>query len=93
MCPPSAEVGTGADVKLIISIDAVHTQTTTARLIRKTLGWHYLMVAKQNQPGVLARLTALPRRLAPIVTTDSDDKPRHGRIETRTFQISPPQPK
>jgi predicted transposase YbfD/YdcC len=78
---------TGATAKLMISIDAMHTQTATARLIRKTLGWHYLMVAKDNQPAMLARLTALPWHLTPVAATDSDDKPRHGRIETRTFQI------
>lgn len=78
---------TGTGVKLMITIDAMHTQTATARLIRKTLGWHYTMVAKQNQPGLLTRLAALPWHLTPIVATDSDDRPRHGRIETRTFQI------
>lgn len=78
---------TGSTAKLMITIDALHTQTATARLIRQTLGWHYLMVAKENQPGMLARLAALPWNLTPIVATDSDDKPNHGRIETRTFQI------
>jgi predicted transposase YbfD/YdcC len=77
----------GSTTKLMITIDAMHTQTATARLIRKTLGWHYTMVAKDNQPGMLARLAALPWHLTPVVATDSDDKPRHGRIETRTFQI------
>jgi predicted transposase YbfD/YdcC len=78
---------TGSSAKLMITIDAMHTQTATARLIRKTLGWHYTMVAKDNQPGMLSRLTSLPWHLAPIVATDSDEKPSHGRIETRTFQI------
>ena len=77
----------GATAKLLITIDAMHTQTVTARLIRRYLGWHYLMVCKNNQPTTLARLTALPWRHAPVVAEDSSDKPRHGRIETRTFQI------
>lgn len=76
-----------AGVKLVITIDAMHTQTATARLIRRYLGWHYLMVCKDNQPATLARLSALPWSRTPIVATDSSDKPRHGRIETRTFQI------
>lgn len=78
---------TGVKVKLLVTIDAMHTQTTTARLIRRYLGWHYLMVCKGNQPATLARLSALPWSHAPIVATDSSDKPRHGRVETRTFQI------
>jgi predicted transposase YbfD/YdcC len=77
----------GSNVKFMVTIDAMHTQTATAKLIRKTLGWHYLMCAKENQPGMLARLAALPWQLTPVVATDSDDKPSHGRIETRTFQI------
>lgn len=77
----------GHDVKFMVTIDAMHTQTATARLIRKTLGWHYTMCVKENQPGMLARLAALPWHLTPVVATDSDDKPSHGRIETRTFQI------
>jgi predicted transposase YbfD/YdcC len=77
----------GSTVKLLITIDAMHTQTATARLIRRYLGWHYLMVCKDNQPTTLARLAALPWSHAPIVATDSSERPRHGRIETRTFQI------
>jgi predicted transposase YbfD/YdcC len=77
----------GAKVKLLVTIDAMHTQTATARLIRRFLGWHYLLVCKDNQPATLARLTALPWRSAPVVATDSTDKPGHGRTEIRTFQI------
>ncbi len=77
----------GSPVKLIISLDAMHTQTATARLIRRYLGWHYLLVCKDNQPTLLTRLIGLPWTQAPIVATDSIDKPAHGRIETRTFQI------
>lgn len=78
---------TGTKVKLLVTIDAMHTQTATARLIRRHLGWHYLLVCKDNQPTTLTRLLALPWPHAPIVATDSNHKPRHGRVETRTFQI------
>lgn len=77
----------GVKTKLLITIDAMHTQTATARLIRKTLGRHYLMIVKDNQAGAFARLTALPWHLTPVTATDSDDRPRHGRIETRNIQI------
>ncbi|MFR9750536.1 ISAs1 family transposase [Nocardia sp. 004] len=83
----SAVKATGSKVRLIISIDAMHTQTATARLIRRYLGWHYLLVCKDNQPSLLTRLTGMPWTHAPVVATDSIDKPAHGRIETRTFQI------
>jgi predicted transposase YbfD/YdcC len=77
----------GTGVKLMITIDAMHTQTGTARLIRRYLGWHYLMIAKDNQPGLLKRLTRLPWNAVPIVATDSDTAPRHGRVEHRTLQV------
>lgn len=77
----------GIPVKLLFTIDAMHTQTATARLIRRYLGWHYLLVCKDNQPGYLAKVKNLPWRDTPIVATDSNDTPAHGRRETRTFQI------
>jgi predicted transposase YbfD/YdcC len=77
----------GSGVKLLITIDAMHTQKATAALVYERLGWHYLMVAKDNQPGMLARLAALPWQLVPVTATDSDTQPSHGRIETRTLQI------
>ena len=45
------------------------------------------MVVKSNQAGLLARITAQPWASAPVVCTDSDEKPHHGRIETRTVKI------
>lgn len=78
---------TGSKVKLIVTIDAMHTQTATARLIRRYLGWHYLLVCKDNQPTLQQRLKRLPWAAAPIAATDSSDKPAHGRIETRSLQI------
>ena len=39
------------DVRLLVTIDAMHTQAATARLICGTLKSHYLMVVKANQPN------------------------------------------
>jgi predicted transposase YbfD/YdcC len=72
---------------LLVTIDAMHTQTATAKLICGKLKSHYLMTVKSNQPGLLARIKAQPWATVPVVCTDSDDKPRHGRIETRTFKV------
>ncbi|WP_454199304.1 hypothetical protein [Nocardia sp. Marseille-Q1738] len=63
-------------MKLLITFDAMYTQTGTAGLIRRYLGWRYLLVCKENQPKTLARLLALPVH-TPVVAEDSRDRPRH----------------
>jgi len=72
-------------VRWLVTVDAMHTQTATAKLICRALRSHYLMIVKQNQPGVLARITALPWAAVPVVATD--DTRAHGRVETRSLQI------
>ena len=62
----------------------MHTQVTTAKLICNTLKSHYLMIVKSNQPGLLARITALPWAQVPVTATD--DSRGHGRVENRTLQ-------
>ena len=47
------------NVRLMVTIDAMHTQAATARLICDTLKSHYLMIVKSNQPKLLARVQAL----------------------------------
>ena len=44
-------------VRLLVTVDAMHTQTATAKLICGTLKSHYLMIVKSNQPKLLARIT------------------------------------
>lgn len=72
---------------LLVTLDAMHTQVATARLICGTLKSHYLMVAKDNQPGLVARIMAMPWMKVPVVHRESDDKPSHGRLETRTLKV------
>jgi predicted transposase YbfD/YdcC len=69
---------------MMVITDAMHTQVRTARLICATLGSHYLMVVKSNQPGLLARVKAMPWGDVPVTATDDDRG--HGRIEKRTLQ-------
>ena len=71
-------------MRLLVTVDAMHTHTATAKLICSTLKSHYLMVVKANQAGLLARITALPWAEVPVTATD--DSRGHGRVETRTLQ-------
>ena len=72
-------------VRWLVTVDAMHTQTATAKLICATLKSHYLMIVKSNQAKLLARITTLP--WAEVPTTATDDSRGHGRVETRTLQI------
>ena len=77
-------------VRLLVTMDAMHTQTATAKLICGTLKSHYLMVVKDNQPGLAARIKAQPWAQVPVVFVDADDKPSHRGVETRTLKILTP---
>lgn len=72
-------------VRLLVTVDAMHTQTSTARLICATLKSHYLMIVKANQPTLLARITTLPWARVPITHSEGPDT-SHGRIETRRIK-------
>lgn len=72
-------------VPWLVTVDAMHTQVVTAKLICATLKSHNLMIVKSNQAGLLARITALPWCVVPVVATD--DTRGHGRIEQRSLQI------
>jgi predicted transposase YbfD/YdcC len=74
------------NVRLLVTIDAMHTQTTTARLICGTLKSHYLMIVKCNQPKLLARIQALPWSQVPVTHAEPPQR-CHGRIETRTLKV------
>ena len=53
-------------VRLMVTMDAMHTQAATAKLICGTLKSHYLMIVKSNQPKLLARIQALPWTQVPL---------------------------
>jgi predicted transposase YbfD/YdcC len=73
-------------VRLLVTIDAMHTQVATAKLICGTLKSHYLMTVKANQPKLLARIQALPWAQVPDAHRE-ESKPAHGRIETRALKV------
>jgi predicted transposase YbfD/YdcC len=82
----------GLDVaKMVLTLDALHTTKTTARLITGQLDAHYVLVLKGNQP--LARAAAQALLTGPdaawTATTASQDDRGHGRRERRTIRTAP----
>ena len=72
----------------VVTLDALHCQKDTARYLAGDRGAGYLFTAvKDNQRGLLRRLTALPWAQAPPGHTSRDRG--HGRQETRTIQALP----
>ncbi len=82
----------GRDLKgAMITLDAMNTQRAMAQLIIDQ-GGHYLMVVKENQPGLHRDIktffegTFLPQEDDRDTYTASDKQ--HGRFETRTLTCS-----
>jgi predicted transposase YbfD/YdcC len=72
-------------VRPLVTMDTMHTQTATAKLIRATLKSHHLMIVKSNQPTLPARITALPWTDVPVTATDHNVG--HGRDQRRTLKV------
>ncbi len=72
---------------MLVTADAIHCQSETARLVRRR-GGDYLFALKANRPAMLAGVAEFfadpPQELAHHVTTDGE----HGRIETRRHWVS-----
>lgn len=72
---------------MLVTADAIHCQTETARLVRER-GGHYLFALKANRPRSFADVAEFfadpPPGPAPHVTTDGD----HGRIEIGRHWVS-----
>ncbi|WP_128683221.1 ISAs1 family transposase [Actinomyces qiguomingii] len=66
----------------VVTADALHTQTDTAQWIRDR-GADYLLTVKNNQPGLKAKLKALPWKDVPAV---SGVDTSHGRRVRRTIK-------
>ena len=71
----------------VISVDAMHTQKATARLLCTTCGADYVMIVKANQAGLYARVKAQPWAQIPVVW-DEPTEHRHGRDEQRSYKIA-----
>ncbi|MGH3094986.1 MAG: ISAs1 family transposase [Streptosporangiales bacterium] len=71
-----------------VTLDAMHCQKETARYLVEDKGAAYVFTAvKDNQPGLFARLDALPWQDVPV--SHVMRVRGHGRDETRTIQVQP----
>ncbi|WP_368862435.1 ISAs1 family transposase [Frankia sp. Mgl5] len=70
---------------VIVTADALHTQTETARWLVGR-GAHYLLTVKANQPSLYAQLAALP--WGQVKTTARTVERGHGRRERRTVKAT-----
>jgi predicted transposase YbfD/YdcC len=76
---------------MLWTLNALHTTRTTARLITKDLGGHYVLIVKGNQPlahAATAALLAGPDTEWADTTATEDDR-GHARTERRTIRVAP----
>ncbi|WP_231493836.1 ISAs1 family transposase [Nocardiopsis sp. CNT312] len=84
--PALADVLDGLDIEgSVVSADALHTQTDTARHLVSERKAHYVFTVKGNQPTLFAQVKALPWAKAPALSTETDRA--HGRVERRTVKV------
>ena len=83
--PMLPELLAGVDITdTLITADALHTTTGTARYITD-LGGHYLFTVKGNQPKLRQTLRDLPWTTRGVVSTIAEKS--HGRVEIRTVTV------
>jgi len=71
-----------------VTLDAMHCQKETARFLAEDKKAAYVFTAaKDNQPGLVAKLDALPWQDVPVSHVMSGRG--HGRAERRTIQVLP----
>jgi hypothetical protein len=76
---------------MVFTLDALHTNKKTARLITEDLHSHYVLTLKGNQPNALtAAHAALSGTNADWVQTSAVEYDRgHGRTERRSIRTTP----
>jgi predicted transposase YbfD/YdcC len=72
---------------VLITADAMQTQREHARWLVDGKDAHYLLPVLGNQPGLSARLDALPWDDTPVAAATAEVQ--RGRIETRTIRVLP----
>jgi predicted transposase YbfD/YdcC len=90
--PELAPCTEGLDLAgMVVTLDALHTQRETARLIREDHGAHYLMIVKANQPTLLEQVTdALQGTDADFADASwTEEGKGHGRREKRSIRTAP----
>lgn len=75
---------------MMLTFDALHTTKKTARLITGTLGAHYTLILKGNQPLALQAAQGLQSGTDTEFTDhmDIDEDRGHGRTERRTLRVA-----
>jgi DDE_Tnp_1-associated/Transposase DDE domain len=75
---------------MVVTLDALHTQRETARLLRQDHGAHYLMIVLGNQPTLLEQVTAaLHGTDADFAAASWTEKGKgHGRREKRSIRTA-----
>jgi predicted transposase YbfD/YdcC len=76
---------------MVVTLDALHTQRETARLLREDKGAHYLMIVKANQTTLLEQVTdALQGTDADFARASwTEEGKGHGRREKRSIRTAP----
>jgi predicted transposase YbfD/YdcC len=69
----------------VLTLDALHTVRSHARLIAAELGAHHVMIVKGNQKNLFARLDKLDWDSVPVASRAEDTG--HGRHEVRTIKV------
>jgi len=76
---------------MMLTLDALHTNRKTARLITGPLKAHYTLILKGNQPlarhAAQALLTGTDTEF--LHSTDVEEDRGHGRTERRTLRVAP----
>ena len=75
---------------VVVTADALHTQTRHAHYLHRH-GGHYVLTVKANQPRLHAQLRDLPWTQIPVAGRRHDKG--HGRRETRTIQVTSAHPR
>jgi predicted transposase YbfD/YdcC len=70
----------------VITADALHTQREHAQFLVAEKEAHYILVVKQNQPGLYAQIKNLPWRRIPVAARQHNRG--HGRQEHRTLKAA-----
>ncbi|MDR3377877.1 MAG: ISAs1 family transposase [Verrucomicrobiae bacterium] len=79
----------------LVSLDALHTQTETARAIVLSTGGDYLLTVKDNQPTLrqhIEQLLPAPKADFPPLGTDPDSVPHPGLRKEPGGEPLPPNP-
>ena len=70
----------------VTTADALHTQREHAEFLVTGNGAHYILVVKNNQPGLYAQVKNLPWRRIPVAARQHNRG--HGRQEHRTLKAA-----